>query len=178
MKNIIKKILKESIGDKKEKFDRYIIKTLKKQGFNSSTPYHSVIKFINDTFGISGMEAFALYQLFLDNYKNDFEFGELQRTDVTRKKLRTSNSEGRQLVTNRIPFKGSNTHAEYVNSGKVYVVYSYDWYPIFVYKDGQWFENENRYSMSTAKQISQLRPITQTEIIKLNRQDLIDIMYA
>ena len=178
MKNIIKKILKESIGDKKEKFDRYIIKTLKKQGFNSSTPYHSVIKFINDTFGISGMEAFTLYQLFLDNYKNDFEFGELQRTDVTRKKLRTSNSEGRQLVTNRIPFKGSNTHAEYVNSGKAYVVYSYDWYPIFVYKDGQWFENGNRYSMSTAKQISQLRPITQTEIIKLNREELIDIMYA
>lgn len=178
MKNIIKKILKESIDDKKEKFDRYIIKTLKKEGFNSSTPYHSVIKFIGDTFGITGMDAFTVYQLFLDNYRSDFESGELQRTDVSRKRLRTSNSEGRQLVTNRIPFKGSNTHAEYVNSGKVYVVYSYDWYPIFVYKDGQWFENENRYSMSTAKQISQLRPIGQGEIIKLNRQQLIDVMYA
>ena len=178
MKNIIKKILKESIDNKKEKFDRYIIKTLKKEGFNSSTPYHSVIKFIGDTFGITGMDAFTVYQLFLDNYRSDFESGELQRTDVSRKRLRTSNSEGRQLVTNRIPFKGSNTHAEYVNSGKAYVVYSYDWYPIFVYKDGQWFENENRYSMSTAKQISQLRPIGQGEIIKLNRQQLIDVVYA
>ena len=178
MKNIIKKILKESIDNKKEKFDRYIIKTLKKEGFNSSTPYHSVIKFIGDTFGITGMDAFTVYQLFLDNYRSDFESGELQRTDVSRKRLRTSNSEGRQLVTNRIPFKGSNTHAEYVNSGKAYVVYSYDWYPIFVYKDGQWFENENRYSMSTAKQISQLRPIGQGEIIKLNRQQLIDVIYA
>lgn len=178
MKNRIKKILREAVEDRKEKFERYIIKSLKKEGFKPSTTYHTVIKFINDTYGISGMEAFQLYQLFLDNYGLTDDNIDLQRKDVSNKKFRTSNSEGRQLVTNRIPFKGSNTHAEYVNSGKVYVVYSYNWYPIFVYKDGQWFENENRYSMSTAKQISQLRPITQTEIIKLNRQDLIDVMYA
>ena len=45
---------------------------------------------------------------------------------------------------------------EYENGS--YVVSSYNWYPIFVYKDGQWFENKDKYSVSTSKQTSQLRP--------------------
>jgi hypothetical protein len=58
------------------------------------------------------------------------------------------------------------------------VVYSYNWYPIFVYKNGQWFENENRYSMSTAKQMSQLRPHNQGEIIKASKSKLEEIIYS
>jgi hypothetical protein len=178
MKDTIKKILKETVDNRKDKFERYILKTLKREGFKPSSTYHSVIKFITDTFGISGMEAFELFQLFLDNYGVSDELVDLVRKDVTTKKVRTSNTEGRQLVSNRIPFKGSNTHAEYLKSGNVYVVYSYNWYPIFVYKNGQWFENENRYSMATAKQMSQLRPHNQGEIIKASKSKLEKIIYS
>jgi hypothetical protein len=176
MKNTIKKILKETVDNKKDKFDRYIISTLKKEGFVPSTDYVKVIKFLNSNFTLSGMEAFEMYQLFLNNFKSDIEYGDLNRTVNTTKKIKSANSSARDLVSSKIPFKGSNTHAEYV--GKTYVVYSYNWYPIFVFKDGQWFENENRYSMSTAKQMSQLRPNGQGEIIKASKSKLSDIIYS
>jgi hypothetical protein len=76
-------------------------------------------------------------------------------------------------VINKIPFKGSNTHGEYMNGS--YVVFSYNWYPIFVFKDGQWFENEDTYSVSTAKQMSQLRPYDQG-IIETSKDKLWDII--
>ena len=56
------------------------------------------------------------------------------------------------------------------------MVFSYDWYPIFVYKDGQWFENEDSYSMSTAKQMGQLRPHGMVDIIETSRSKLWDII--
>jgi hypothetical protein len=177
MKNIIRKIITEEVNQKKEKLERYILKTLKGENFDRSTPYNVIIKFINDNFSISGLEAFQIYQLFTDNINvSDYEDEELYRSNITKKKFNTANSKGRELVTNRIPFKGSNTQGIYVNSGKTYVVYSYNWYPIFVYKNGQWFENSNRYSVSTAKQMSQLRPITNVDIIKLSKSDLEDII--
>jgi hypothetical protein len=175
MKNTIRKILKEEVDNRKEKLEKYVIKTLKDENFDLKTPYNKVITFINKNFGFSGLEAFELYQLFKDNYFKD-EYDELVRTDVTKKRVSTSNKTGRDLVISRIPFKGSNTHAEYKRG--VYTVYSYNWYPIFVNKDGQWFENENRYSMSTAKQMSQLRPNGQGEIIKVSRDKLEDIIYG
>lgn len=173
MKNTIRRILKEEVGDRKEKLEKYIIKTLKDEGYDMKTSYTTVIKFINKNFGFSGLEAFELYQLFKDNFYKD-EYDELVRTDVTKKKVSTSNRSGRELVTAKIPFKGSNTHADYQNGA--YVVYSYGWYPIFVNKDGQWFENESRYSVSTAKQMSQLRPISHVEIIKVSKDKLNDII--
>ena len=78
----------------------------------------------------------------------------------------------RDLVINRIPFKGIIT-LEYRNG--VYTVFSYDWYPVFVYKDGQWFENEWLFYVYK-KQMSQMRPYNQGEIIKTNKDKLWDII--
>lgn len=176
MKNIIRKIITEEINQKKDRLNRYILKSLKDENFDSTTSYSKILKFIKDNYDISGMEAFELYQLFVDNFgTEDFETDELRRTDITKKKFKTSNKTGRDLVTSRVPFKGNNTHAEYVRN--TYVVYSYGYYPIYVYKDGQWFENQNKYSVSTAKQMSQLRPFTDVPIIKLNRDELKDLIY-
>jgi hypothetical protein len=174
MKNTIKKILTEETNLKKDKFDKYIISTLVKEGFTPSSDYLKIIKFLNHNFGIVGMEAFELYQLFKDNYKNREE-DELYRSNTKMKSIRTANINARDLVMNKIPFKGSNTNAQYI--GDVYVVYSYDWYPIFVNKDGQWFENNNKYSRSTSKQMSQLRPRNQGEIILLSKSELNDVIY-
>ncbi len=173
MKNTIKKILKEEVDNRKEKLEKYIIKTLKSEGFEVDTPYSKVIAFINKNFGFSGVDAFELYQLFKDNYFKD-EYDELTRTDITKKRVATSNKTGRDLVMAKVPFKGSNTHSQYEN--RTYVVYSYNWYPIFVFKDGQWFENDSRYSISTAKQMSQLRPREQGEILKVSLGKLKEII--
>ena len=175
MKHTIRRILKETTEEVKDKHDRKIVQILITAGFDGSSSYNDVLRYLNKNLDMKGMEAFEMYQLLKDNWRSIDAGGELVRTDIRKKKMRTANIRGRELVQNKIPFKGSNTHANYVKD--VYVVYSYDWYPIFVFKDGQWFENENRYSISTAKQMSQLRPYNQGEIIKTSKSKLDDIIY-
>jgi hypothetical protein len=173
MEKIIKKIIKEEINQKKDKFQKKVLELLTQEGYDGAVSYEKVISFLNTQLGVKGMEAFELYQLLKDNWR-DINKEKLVRTDITKRKLRTSNTKGRNLVLNKIPFKGSNTHGEYVKGS--YVVFSYDWYPIFVFKDGQWFENEEGYSMSTKKQMSQLRPYGQGDIIETSRDKLWNII--
>ena len=172
MERLIKKILKEEVNKSQDKFYRDVVNLLNREGFTGSSDYNQIINFINHHLGIRGMEAFELFQVFKDNWRNPDD--ELVRTDISKRKLRTPNIRGRQLVVNKIPFKGSNTHGEYVNGS--YVVFSYNWYPIFVFKDGQWFENEDGYSVSTKKQMSQLRPYDQGLIIPASKDKLWDII--
>ena len=172
MKEIIRKILKEEVTTQQDNYQRKMIEILKREGFDARTPYQKILKYLNTVMGIVGMEAFELLQIFINNVgrvSND----PLIRKDITDRKVRTANIRARDLVINRIPFKGNNTHAEYRNGA--YVVFSYDWYPVFVYKDGQWFENEDGYSMSTKKQMSQMRPYN-VDIINTNRDKLWDII--
>lgn len=172
MKEIIRKILNEEVSTQQDNYQRKMIDILKREGFDARTPYQKVLKYLNDVMSIVGMDAFELYQIFKDNMgstSND----PLVRKDIKDRKMKTANIRARDLVVNRIPFKGSNTHAEYRNG--TYVVFSYGWYPVFVYKDGQWFENEEGYSMSTKKQMSQMRPYN-FDIIKTNKDKLLDII--
>jgi len=172
MKEIIRKILNEEVSTQQDNYQRKMIDILKREGFDARTPYQKVLKYLNDVMSIVGMDAFELYQIFKDNMgstSND----PLVRKDIKDRKMKTANIRSRDLVVNRIPFKGSNTHAEYRNG--TYVVFSYGWYPVFVYKDGQWFENEEGYSMSTKKQMSQMRPYN-FDIIKTNKDKLLDII--
>ena len=37
---------------------------------------------------------------------------------------------------------------------------SYGWYPVYIYKEGKWYENFDRYSNSTSKQMLRSRPYT------------------
>ena len=172
--SLTEEIVKEEVSATQEKYHKKMVDLLAKEGFKWNTPYQDIIKFLNQQIGIEGMEAFEIYQLFKDNYRRDYESQDLYRTDITTKKLRTSNRAARDVVTNKIPFKGNNTHGEYRNGS--YVVFSYDWYPIFVFKDGQWFENEQKYSVSTSKQTSQLRPAHQRDIIYASTDKLWEII--
>ena len=173
MKEIIRKILKEEISTQQDSYQRNMIDILKREGFDTRTPYQKILKYLNDVMSIVGMEAFEMYQLFRDNVGKSTN-DTLVRKDIKDRKMKTANIRARDLVVNRIPFKGNNTHAEYRNG--VYTVFSYDWYPVFVYKDGQWFENEDGYSMSTKKQMSQMRPYNQGEIIKTTTPKLWEII--
>jgi len=156
MKSQIRKILKEEVVDFREKHDRKILSYLIKQGFKRHSDYRKVIHFLDKNFGITGLDAFEMYQMLKDNFGNIETGDELLRKDISKISIRTANNSARELVQSRVPFKGNNTDGKYVDGS--FVVSSYDWYPLFVYKDGQWFENEDKYSVSTSKQTSQLRP--------------------
>ena len=75
---------------------------------------------------------------------------------------RVANNAARTYVKTLTPFKGSNTFGQWESESGAdarYVVYSYGrHWPLFVWHDGKWYENEGKYSVSTSKQHSQLHP--------------------
>ena len=175
MKQLIRDIIKEEVSSNKDKFQRKVLDVLSKEVFNGSTSYSVILQFLNTHLGVKGMEAFEMYQLHKDNWRTFDSEHDLIRKDISKTNVKTANIRGRELVLNKIPFKGSNTHSKYYDNGS-YVVFSYDWYPIYLYKDGQWFENEDGYSMSTKKQMNQLRPHGQGDIIETSKDKLWDII--
>lgn len=88
--------------------------------------------------------------------------------------MRTTNTKSRQFVEALEPFKASNLSG--VNTGRFYVVYSYGWYPLFIYcfKEERWFKNTDRYSVSTSKQTGQCHP--HASCIGLTHEQMKDLL--
>lgn len=87
--------------------------------------------------------------------------------------MKTSNKKAAEYVKQKLEFTGSNTFGNWWKDS--YVVYSYGiHYPLYVYKNGSWFENETKYSTTTSKHKTQLRPTFET--YKRTTQELIDLI--
>ena len=69
---------------------------------------------------------------------------------------RIANKVAYHFAYNKIDFQGSNLQGK--REGNKYIIRSYGWYPLFLWMDGRWFENAEKYSISTSKQTSQCRP--------------------
>lgn len=88
---------------------------------------------------------------------------------------RTSNKKSANLVSYRVEFQANNLSAEFEKGA--YVVRSYGYYPVFVSVGGQWYENKNTYSVSTAKQMTQCSyNIDRANTIKLSTDELEDLI--
>lgn len=88
--------------------------------------------------------------------------------------MKTTNAKSRQFVQRLEEFKASNLSAR--REGQFYVVYSYDWYPLFAYsyENNKWFENADKYSASTSRQKSQSHPHQET--LELSHEGLKDLL--
>jgi hypothetical protein len=123
-----------------------------------------VIEDILPFFGISKNYAQYILELYLFNYEQDGDYSSLTKDNfIDPRKMkgkRTSNTNSKVYTIAQLPFEGSNLRGYWKTtmSGKIYVVESYGWYPIYIFKDGKWYENSNRYSSSTGKQMSASRP--------------------
>ena len=72
--------------------------------------------------------------------------------------LKTSNKDASICTTNKDNFQGNNTFGTWTNI-HCYVVYSYGYhFPMYVFQTGKWYENSDKYSVTTSKQQNQLRP--------------------
>ena len=99
--------------------------------------------------------------------------------------LKIANNKARQAVTDKVEFNGSNTFGRWYKNenygDNVYVVFSYGYhFPMFAFIDGEWFENMDKYSVSTSKQQTQLRPcsfsdvyLTEGERLKTNINEVV-----
>jgi hypothetical protein len=181
MKNIVRKILLEfaetTNEDQLTKLEITILKDLTKKGFKpTATNRNKILNYLSTNLGFDFKESMELYSLFKNNYSEsgDYEFLEkVKRGYGSDRALKSTNKDAKDLVKSKIPFKGSNTTGEWI--GNSYVVKSYGWYPIFVFKNNQWYENSKRYSMSTGRQMSHLRPTYET--IPLTKDELNDLIY-
>lgn len=194
MKSIIRKILKEEQQENIKALttiESYLFKQLNKE---------NAIKFgdkklgdtISDLFESFGKEVtnlkyyIALYRL---NYREAGDYQNLTKDDfVDPRKYhsqKTTNKKSSEFTKSKMPFQGSNLKGNWLRDGKgveYYVIKSYNWYPLYLYKDDRWYEVLDKYSSSTAKQMSAANPIgynnelakkvimvTPEEMVKLER---------
>ena len=74
------------------------------------------------------------------------------------KVIKTSNAKSSQFVEEKVTFSANNVFAEKYSDG-TYAVYSYGYhFPMYVYHEGEWYENSTKYSVSTSKQQTHARP--------------------
>ena len=76
------------------------------------------------------------------------------------KKIKTTNRYSSDYVRNRTPFTNSNgqLYGEWVTPD-TYVAFSYGpHWPLFMWRNGVWFENEDTYSMTTSHHRSYAHP--------------------
>lgn len=125
------------------------------------------------------------YSAYVLSYREDGRYDlvtaeEFEESLSQIKKKKTTNKEAGDLVRALIPFDGNklygkpdgpgwsngrqafngvNLHAQWESDGhgkKQYVVISYQWYPIFIYKNHTWFEVDDKYSNTTRRHMSNI----------------------
>jgi hypothetical protein len=86
----------------------------------------------------------------------------------------TTNQKAHLLIKNKEVFKANNIFS--IWHGNNYIVYSYGFhFPMYVYNsiENKWYENKDKYSVSTSKQQNQCRIYDENiQYIKLNTQEL------
>ena len=81
-----------------------------------------------------------------------------------KKVQKISNKNASDYVENKVEFQANNVFSEriiygIINKELCYVVYSYGYhFPMYVCNAGVWYENTDKYSVSTSKQQTQARP--------------------
>lgn len=88
----------------------------------------------------------------------------------------TANKRASQYIASNQAFKANNIFAEW-ESLNIYSVYSYGYhFPLYVYvKDlNKWYENKDKYSITTSKHKSQCR--INVDYIGLNTQNLKELI--
>jgi hypothetical protein len=113
------------------------------------------------------------------NARRRFEDGGMMEDDSYARggAPKISNSESRSYTENMLPFRANNLEGKTLDNGD-YVVLSYGYYPIWFYSAAthKWYGNKDKYSQSTAKQISQSRPSYDATI--LPKRELDEVMFS
>jgi len=141
------KILNEE--KKKKKTRKELLEVVKKY-----SPYFNIPP---------GFELYIL-ELYLLNYRKDGDYSSLTKDNfVDPKNMKgkvTSNTKADLYTKAQLPFRGSNLEGYWKNyrGKKYYVVQSWGWYPVFIFRDGIWYENIDRFSSSTSRQMYRSQP--------------------
>lgn len=159
-----------------------IFKILNREKENLTTK-DSMIEFISKLLkylGFDSSESLYYYYLYTANFRKDGRYEEIKKGEESDlsdlKPARTANYSMSVFAKNKIPFKGNNIEGfwEKDSSGeKQFVITSYNWYPIFIFKRGGWYKVSDAYSSSTSKQMGQtgLSYVPKTEVLTPNEMN-------
>lgn len=164
MRSLIKQILKEELNSR----EVLLFNTLNSKK-NELKVKKNIVDFIEDTCKYLGLDpnmAQYYYLLWKSNYRKEGDYGNIPPEElITAKGLpqRTiSNTQAGKFVRAKAPFKGSNLEGKWgtdKNGVDYYVVISYRWYPVYLFKQDKWYRTSNTYSSSTSRQMSNADPI-------------------
>ena len=122
-----------------------------------------IIKYL----GIDRTFSRYILELYMLNYRSDGDYSNLTKGNFIdprkQKAKRTSNVSSDLYTKVKLPFEGSNLRGYWdkdYNGEEYYVVVSYGWYPVYIFKDDKWYENSKRYSSSTSKQMYRSNPVS------------------
>ena len=182
----IVKLIKEEKNDERAFTDREVtfFRFLTKYRQSKSPTGAQLYDVIKKNLPIFGFDTDSLTHysnIFTQNYRSDGKYNETLTSDLVddysgMKPKRITNVHASDYVNELKPFKGSNLEGRWEKDYRGdwgYVVTSYDWYPIYIYKYKKWFEVDDRYSSSTGKQMSKARPsVSYESSIKLGRREM------
>jgi hypothetical protein len=191
MKNLIRRILLENENQNPlTNSEVMLFKFIngKKKDFKKKS---ELISFISDTLKYMGLDknlAMYYYNLYTLNFREKGDYENLTKSEfsgvenIKSKKITNVNASGYTVA--KMPFKGSNLEGYWdtdPNGEEYYVILSYGWYPIFLFKNGIWFENVNRYSSATGRQMRNANPIKNNwelkqEVYMLTTDDMKKLM--
>jgi hypothetical protein len=85
---------------------------------------------------------------------------------------RTSNADSKAFTENHLPFVANNLEGKTLENGD-YVVLSYGYYPIWFWhkRTNKWYGNKDKFSVTTAKHISQSRPTYEAKMLSRGEMD-------
>jgi hypothetical protein len=171
MKNLIKQILKEQLegtGDKplSEKEIRLFkyLNTHKKET-KTQAALLDLVSTMMPMIGKNPNEARFYYEVYTANFRPDGDYENLDKNNFKDyrefKQRKTPNNNAYVYTGSKIPFKGSNLEGTWNvnrNNEWYYVVTSYNWYPIYLFINNQWYRVSNNWSSSTSKHLSNANP--------------------
>jgi hypothetical protein len=198
MKELIRKILREQntgtnpLSRPEIMLFKYI--NSKKKEVKTKPKLMELITTTLKSMGLDPSLAAFYYEMFALNYRENGDYENLTHDDfkgVKEFRSRTiPNTKAWEFTIAKMPFKGSNIDARWNtdnNGVDYYAVYSYGWYPIYLFKQGVWYEVTRRYSSSTGRQMSNANPVkydsnigkevvlvTQDEMKQLERSATLD----
>jgi hypothetical protein len=150
--SVIQKLFKVLDEEKKKKKKRAEIL----QVIENLAPYMNIPK------------DYALYilEIYLLNYRKDGDYSGLTKenfVDPRKQPAKTTpNTKAKLYTIALMPFKASNLIGRWSKDYKgnpFYEVVSYDWYPVYIFKDDKWYEVNRRYSSSTSRQMQNANPV-------------------
>jgi len=140
-----------------------ILKTLNRIQKSAKTKDNIVLelKKILTNLGFSVDEALYYYYTWVQNYRPDAKYADIKKSEFKSmaglKGDKTTNVGMSQYAKSKIPFKGSNVEGYWERNAKgddQYVITSFGWYPIYLFRDGKWYKTSEHYSSSTGRHIS------------------------